>query len=398
MADSSTEANTPDAYNPMEDIEDLVCVLQNVLSLSQKGKKVVRRFADLVYVENYQKMLEGCKPEDFRMHSISFSKFYVKYQTEILNSLDDDTWISTKDCRIWLGDHDAKLRRLNIILPISNIYDKAEELKAKQEKEKESRRFTRMAEELSSNQSEITHEGSDDEGEIELLTDKILYYTLCIFRNCLDLGEVIFNDINLLASIDIEEDLKILEEIIEIIGKGIGIDGREVKNTGPLSGLVDGITGFLRGSNITGPDGKPIGDQLQGIDSKAISDAMSGFFNNKDLTDKISSRISTMNNAAAIDKPEDMTTVLSDMFKEVGPQLAGAVVGMMDTKPPPGVTDTRTPQQKQEEKEKMEKSISSMMSTAGDIAKSIDAKALIPTDVLNPSESSSSPSSSSGAQ
>lgn len=396
MADSTPEPipeTNVDEYNPMEDVEDLVCVLQNVLSLSQKGKKVVRRFAELVYVENYQKMLEGCKAEDFPIHSISFAKFYMVNRDSILNSLEDDNWISNTSCRIQLGDHDPKLRKLNIILPISKIYDKAEDLKLKHEDAAERKKLERMAAELSSEKAEgkkeeKEEEEEEDEEEIEFLTDKILYYTLCVFRNCLDLEEIVFNDVDLLEGIEVEEDLKVLEETIEIIGKGIGIDGRETKNTGPLSGLVDGITGFLRGSNITGPDGKPIGDQLNGIDSKAISNAMSGFFNNKDLTDKITSRITSLNESAAIDKPEDMTSVLSDMFRDVGPQLASTVVGMMDVKPPPGVTDTRTTEEKQVEKERMEKSISSMMSTAGDIAKSIDPKALIPESMRGESSGS----------
>lgn len=377
MADSNTSENA--GFNPMDDIVDLVCVLQNILSLTQKGKKVVRRFAELVYVDNYQRMLENCKADDFLMHSISFIKFYIMHRQEILQSIEDDTWISNSRCSIQLGDHDPKLRKLNMILPISAIYDKAEILKIKYEEAKESKRLQKMAAELSSDKGkeEEVSDGNSEEDEIEFLTDKILYYSLCIFRNCLDLREVVFNGFNLLQDIDIEEDSNILDEAIEIIGKGIGITGHETPNNGPLSGLANGITGFLRNSNINGPDGKPIADQLQNIDSNAINSAMSGLFGNKELTEKIISRLTNLNGSAAIDKPEDMTSAMSDMLKDLSPDLANTVVNMIDRKPPPGVTDTRTDEQKRVEKENMQKSISSMMSTAGDIAKSIDPQKLL---------------------
>jgi hypothetical protein len=267
---------------------------------------------------------------------------------------------------IWFGQDVPTIKGKNIRLPITIIHTKAREIRDKLED---------AIGELAKHDESLL-----DDDKI-FYPDEILYYLLKIFRSCvqteIEIQESGEEDPEPATIKKLESDVKVLNEIILEIGKDIGINPETKRvNTGPLSGLVNGVTSIIKQSGIKGPNGEDIGDKLENIDSGNIGKIIDGFFTNKELTQSIGTAVNRISTVTSTGSPDNISEHLGEIFKDVGPTLINTVTSMMDMAPPPGVTDTRTSEEKEREKARITNSLSTIVTAAGDIAESMNTAAI----------------------
>lgn len=356
-------------------VEDLISVMKDTMAENEKDKKVKRKNAILVFIENYERIVsipeKGGKkerPSSFADHLKYFYDIYDTGRDDILDTFESRSWIKN-NIIVWFGNDVEKVRRSNIKLPISAVYKKALKMQKIIDKAEELRQ---LKESIKIKGSEKNEDEEDEELEnpAQFYPDEIMYYLLCIFLSCIRIKNLEED----------KEDIPILEDIILSIGKDIGIIpenvGKRQQNSSgvgdSLGGLFGGIKEIMRRADVKGPDGKCIADTMpENLDGDGIASAITGFFSNDKVTKQIGESMNKMSETVRNTDPNNISESLGTVFKEVGPSIVEGISTMInDMPPPPGVTDKRTDLEREQEKKRMQESLGGIVNAGSQLASS----------------------------
>ena len=338
----------------MEDITQLLIVSKNILDAYNRADlegKYGKRDRCRALLEAYTKIAnETC----FEDHDNSFLDLYEVARTGILNTLTDVTWIAgrrdNEKLSVWFGSHLPEVKKNNIKLMISEIYDRGLE------------RHNKL-------RSVYTEEELDKYDEY-FYVDEMLMYLIRIFISCIK-G----------VKTDFDEDIPKLQSISESLRMRVGIPESELSTPkslptpppNPFSNIATTMGQALNQLGLKTPDGKPIGDLVQNMDMGALGSALATTVSNPEIMQNIIGSVTgvvtppnTSNSGGNVGESgnqaspptsgaiPDMALTLTNMANTLSTTLANA--------PPAGVAvDTRTQEEKDKAAEAMKQNLNNMI-------------------------------------
>lgn len=318
----------------MCDIGDLINVLIDTLTASLGEKRVNRRNALLVFVQNYDKLIkEG--DSVFEDHSTYFLNVYKEHRDGILDEGFD--WIENNGIIIWFGENIPKVKKANIKLPISAVFNKAVQLREQFENQLRKKK---------------RNDKTDENEDYQFYPDEILYYLMRIFRRAIE-------------GTKYSDDIPDIDEIIKELHQAAAIDSKEPASDRPKQRdrIIEAVTNAVKKAGPKDENGNSLIEGVDNVDTNQVTDLLVNLFNNKDVTDRVSTAVTNVSKGK--DSQANTGEVLSEVFKEITPVIINNMSTMMPV--PPGVTDTRTPEQLQKDNDKVKKTLGTIATAVGEL-------------------------------
>ena len=337
-------------------IVDLIGVMKDIMTDYEMDRCHLsgdRRNACVVAIEKYEDITERT---EFSDHKVYFKRLYDRYRSEILNHDNDEEWIK-RDVTVWYGIDVPKVKRMGIKLPISSVFVKAETLRLKAETEMD--RINSRKELGHVDESEKIENDERRCNDAIFYSDEIIYYLLKIFQY------------TIVDDPDYEDDVPVLKKNIDKFAKILGIDENSSKRReggGALGNIFKVVGNLAKASGIKGPNGENFGDAMNNVNDSQVNNVLQGFFTDPKIQSAVTNTLSGMNELANKDGPQDVGSMISNIFTSMNPVINEKISSMTKENPPDGVNDSRSQEQREMDAKKLQDSFGQMGKAVSGIA------------------------------
>ncbi len=321
----------------MEDLISLLSVLK--LISSQTGTGSARSKDALARgLDNYDRL---SAKTNFSEHQPYFYEIYRTHRSSILKSDLSTQWLEDEAIVVWYGYHLPSVKARNIKISLSTFYNRALTIKDDLE----------ARDELFQHESKLkggNYTGpSPIEDESYYYADEMLYYLVCVFKHSI-------------RGTRHQNDAVSLTKLITELGININLEQeRTAPTNNSFDGLLRSIIGVASQCGLRAPDGSDPTEMLNSLNGEGIGAALNSLINNDKFKQTISQAVTTIGSNGPPTDTNSMVEVVTSLARDMTPIITEAVK-VADTIPPPGVVDTRTPEQKAAAAQQMNETVSTV--------------------------------------